>query len=247
MGFVVPLEDVSVHEKKQAKFECIITKDVSKVMWFRGSDIITPSPKYELIDDGKKHMLIINSCEFDDESQYSIEVLDQKSSARLTVEGMYGIAAQEDLNPSFCSLLTVGLTPTFCLLTSCIPGMRLKFTKPLQNQTQKEGCTALFELELTHENVPVVWYRNEVKLHVSRTVLTYVDGVKHSLEMRMLSLDDTCQIKAEAKGINSMAKLTVIGNEHLTSMSSDSCLQSSFLLCSPFHVTFPQGLYRLSG
>ena len=108
MGFVVPLEDVSVHEKKQAKFECIITKDVSKVMWFRGSDIITPSPKYELIDDGKKHMLIINSCEFDDESQYSIEVLDQKSSAQLTVEGMYGIAAQEDQKPSFCLLLGSG-------------------------------------------------------------------------------------------------------------------------------------------
>jgi hypothetical protein len=107
MGFVVPLEDVSVHEKKQAKFECIITKEVSKVMWFRRSDIITPSPKYELIDDGKKHMLIINSCEIDDESQYSIEVLDQKSCAQLTVEGMYGIAAQVDLNPSFSLLLGV--------------------------------------------------------------------------------------------------------------------------------------------
>jgi len=83
------------YEKKQAKFECIVPKDVSKVMWYRGSDIITPSPKYEIIDDGKKHMLIINSCEFDDESQYSIEVLGQKSSAQLTVEGKYWTAAQE--------------------------------------------------------------------------------------------------------------------------------------------------------
>jgi len=107
--------------------------------------------------------------------------------------------------------------------------MRLKFTKPLQNQTMKEGNTARFELELTHENVPVVWYRNEVKLHVSRTVLTYVDGMKHSLEMRMLSLDDTCQIKAEAKGIYSMAKLTVIGNSHLTSLSQKLL---TFLECS---------------
>lgn len=93
----------------------------------------------------------------------------------------------------------------------------------------KEGNTARFELELTHENVPVVWYRNEVKLHVSRTVLTYVDGMKHSLEMRMLSLDDTCQIKAEAKGIYSMAKLTVIGNSHLISLSQKLL---NFLECS---------------
>lgn len=87
MGFVDPLKDVSVPEKKQAKFECTLTKEVPKVMWFRGAEIVTPGPKYELIDDGLKHMLIINSCEFDDEAQYTIEVLGEKSSAQLRVEG----------------------------------------------------------------------------------------------------------------------------------------------------------------
>lgn len=87
MGFVDPLKDLSVPEKKQAKFECTITKEVPKVMWFRGTEIVTPGPKYEIIDDGLKHMLIINSCEFDDEAQYTIEVLGEKSSAQLQVEG----------------------------------------------------------------------------------------------------------------------------------------------------------------
>lgn len=87
MGFVDPLKDVSVPEKKQAKFECTVTKEVPKVMWFRGAEIVTPGPKYEIIDDGLKHMLIINSCEFDDEAQYTIEVLGEKSSAQLRVEG----------------------------------------------------------------------------------------------------------------------------------------------------------------
>lgn len=89
MGFVDLLKDVSVPEKKQAKFECSVTKEVSKVMWFRGVEIITPGPKYEIIDDGKKHMLIINNCEFEDEAQYTIEVLGQKSSAQLLVEGKW--------------------------------------------------------------------------------------------------------------------------------------------------------------
>lgn len=84
--------------------------------------------------------------------------------------------------------------------------------QPLQDQTVKEGKTAHFELELTHDNVPVLWYRNEVKLHVSRTVLMHAEGKRHRLEMRTVSLDDTCQIKAEAKGICSVAQLTVIGN-----------------------------------
>lgn len=89
MDFVVPLKDVSVPEKKQAKFECAITRDVAKAMWYRGSDIITPDTKYDIIADGKKHMLIINCCEFDDEDEYRIEVLGKESKARLTVEGRW--------------------------------------------------------------------------------------------------------------------------------------------------------------
>lgn len=101
--------------------------------------------------------------------------------------------------------------------------MRLGFVQQLQDQTVKEGKTARFELELTHDNVPVVWYRNEVKLHVSRSVLIHVEGKKHALEMRALSLDDTCQIKAEAKGSYSVAKLSVIGNH----MPSSPCFYIS--------------------
>ena len=91
MDFTVPLKDVSVPEKKQAMFECTITKDVPKVMWFKGSDTIgTSDKKYEIIDDGKKHMLVINNCEFDDEGIYSIEASGKKSTATLTVEGKCG-------------------------------------------------------------------------------------------------------------------------------------------------------------
>lgn len=80
----------------------------------------------------------------------------------------------------------------------------------------KEGKTAQFELELSHENMPVTWYKNDVKIHPSRTVLIHVDGKKHVLEIKEVTLDDTCQIKAEAKGIPSMANLTVIGKPRRT-------------------------------
>lgn len=90
---------------------------------------------------------------------------------------------------------------------------------PLQDQTEKEGNTARFELELSHENVPVTWYKNETKLHVSRTVLIYSRGKKHTLEIKELTLDDICQIKAEAKGIPSTANLTVLGNPYSVPLS----------------------------
>lgn len=80
----------------------------------------------------------------------------------------------------------------------------------------KEGKTAQFELELSHENMPVTWYKNDIKIHPSRTVLIHVDGKKHVLEIKEVTLDDTCQIKAEAKGIPSMANLTVIGKSRRT-------------------------------
>lgn len=75
----------------------------------------------------------------------------------------------------------------------------------------KEGKTARFELELSHDNIPVTWYKNDVKIHPSRTVAMYEDGKKHVLEIKEVTLDDTSQIKVEAKGILSMANLTVIG------------------------------------
>ncbi len=90
--------------------------------------------------------------------------------------------------------------------------MRLNFTSTLTDLTVKEGKTALFEFELSHENVDVTWYKNEIKVHPSRTVFTSVVGRKHTLEIKEVSLDDICLIKAEAKGISTMAKLLVIGN-----------------------------------
>lgn len=105
----------------------------------------------------------------------------------------------------------------------------------------KEGETARFELGLSHENIPVTWYKNDVKIHPSRTVVTHVDGKKHVLEMKEVTLDDTCQIKAEAKGIPSMANLTVIGKPRMSSFCpllvcllplSTAFVQLSMFVCS---------------
>lgn len=93
-----------------------------------------------------------------------------------------------------------------------IIGMRLKFISELKDQTVKETETARFDIELTHENVPVTWYKNEIRLHPSRTIIISFEEAKHVLEIKEVSLDDTCEIRAEAKGISTKAKLLVIGN-----------------------------------
>lgn len=92
-----------------------------------------------------------------------------------------------------------------------VAGIRLKFISPLKDQTVKEGETAHFDFELSHEKVPVTWYRNDKKLHTSRTVLISEEGKTHKLEIREVTLDDISQIKAEVKGLHTTANLKVLG------------------------------------
>uniref|UniRef100_A0A3B5RET8 Uncharacterized protein n=1 Tax=Xiphophorus maculatus TaxID=8083 RepID=A0A3B5RET8_XIPMA len=55
------------------------------------------------------------------------------------------------------------------VFTSCkcnfLSGIRLEFIKPIKDVTVKERETAEFSVELSHDKIPVVWYRNEVRLH----------------------------------------------------------------------------------
>lgn len=57
------------------------------MIWSKGPDIIKASDKFDIIVDGKKHILVINDSQFSDEGVYTAEVAGKKSSARLFVTG----------------------------------------------------------------------------------------------------------------------------------------------------------------
>lgn len=86
LDFAVPLKDVTVPEKRQARFECALTREAN-VIWSKGPDIIKAGDKFDIISDGKKHILVINDSAFDDEGEYTAEVEGKKTTAKLTVEG----------------------------------------------------------------------------------------------------------------------------------------------------------------
>lgn len=86
LDFAVPLKDVTVPERRQARFECVLTREAN-VIWSKGPDIIKSSDKFDIIADGKKHILVINDSHFDDEGVYTAEVDGKKTSARLFVTG----------------------------------------------------------------------------------------------------------------------------------------------------------------
>lgn len=97
------------------------------------------------------------------------------------------------------------------MLPACTVGIRLKFISPLEDQTVKEGETATFVCELSHEKMHVVWFKNDVKLHTTRTVLMSSEAKTYKLEMREVTLDDISQIRAQVKNLSSTANLKVLG------------------------------------
>lgn len=97
------------------------------------------------------------------------------------------------------------------IMHACIAGIRLKFISPLEDQTVKEGQTATFVCELSHEKMHAVWFKNDNKLHTTRTVLMSSEGKIHKLEMREVTLDDISQIKVQVKNLSSTANLKVLG------------------------------------
>lgn len=98
-------------------------------------------------------------------------------------------------------------------LTPCPPtaGIRLEFVKGIKDVTVKERETAEFSVELSHENIPVVWFKNDVRLHPGKAAHMTDRGAVHTLAFREVALDDTAMIKVEAMDKSVSAMLTVIG------------------------------------
>lgn len=90
-------------------------------------------------------------------------------------------------------------------------GIRLEFIKPIKDVTVKERETAEFSVELSHDKIPVVWYKNDIRLHPSKVVHMSEAGKVHTLAFKEVTIDDTSMIKVEAMGKTSEAMLTVLG------------------------------------
>uniref|UniRef100_H3DPY7 non-specific serine/threonine protein kinase n=1 Tax=Tetraodon nigroviridis TaxID=99883 RepID=H3DPY7_TETNG len=175
ISFITPLADVYVYEKDEARFELEISREPKNFRWLKGPQELVNDDKFELLVEGKKHILLIKSAKYEDEAKYTFEAEDKRTSGKLFIQGI-----------------------------------RLDFIKPIKDVTVKERETAEFSTELSHEKIPVVWYKNEVRLHPSKVVHITEDGKVHMLAFKELTVDDTSMIKVEAMGKSSEAMLTVL-------------------------------------
>ncbi|XP_053375347.1 obscurin-like [Mercenaria mercenaria] len=85
--FLQTLSDICIEDKSgSASFQCKINKVSVDVKWYHGSQILSPSEKYQLVDEGPIHILKIHNVVDKDEGTYHIVADGQTSSAMLNIE-----------------------------------------------------------------------------------------------------------------------------------------------------------------
>lgn len=87
--FTAQLSEQHVEEHKIACFKCDVNKEDVTVMWEKENLPIEPSNKHIIQQEGTSHTLVIKDCDKDDVAEYSVVVGDQKSSARLRLDGKF--------------------------------------------------------------------------------------------------------------------------------------------------------------
>lgn len=84
---VKPLRDKTVLARHKATLECTVSQSRGRVRWFRGDTEIFAGQKYEICNLDCYRTLVIHCVEPADEGLYTCDALDDRSTARLLVEG----------------------------------------------------------------------------------------------------------------------------------------------------------------
>ncbi|NXW40578.1 OBSL1 protein, partial [Nyctiprogne leucopyga] len=84
---VKPLRDKTVLARHKATLECTVSHARGRVRWFRGDTEIFAGDKYEICNLDCYRTLIIHRVSPEDEDSYTCDAFDDRSTARLLVEG----------------------------------------------------------------------------------------------------------------------------------------------------------------
>lgn len=87
VSFITPLSDVHVYEKDEARFELEVSREPATFHWFKGTQELENDDKFEIIQEGKRHTLVVRSARYSDEARYSFEAEDKRTSGKLIIEG----------------------------------------------------------------------------------------------------------------------------------------------------------------
>ncbi|XP_010767717.1 obscurin-like protein 1 [Notothenia coriiceps] len=87
VNIVKPLEDTTALEKTRVLLDCTVSNPRCSIRWYKGSNVILPSERFEICSEGCYRKLIMQQVALDDAGTYSVQVGEYTCSAKLTVEG----------------------------------------------------------------------------------------------------------------------------------------------------------------
>ncbi|XP_072542391.1 obscurin-like protein 1 [Salminus brasiliensis] len=95
VNIVKPLQDKTALEKSRVILDCTVSNPRCSIRWYKGSNVILPSERFEICSEGCYRKLVIQQVALEDEGTYSVQVGDYTCSARLTVEAQPVLMVQD--------------------------------------------------------------------------------------------------------------------------------------------------------
>ena len=92
-----PLADTEVKEKNELILTCEVNKLGKKPVWYLDDEEITPSDRVKPTSRGLLHKLTIQPAKPHDEGKYTVAFGDVKSSAEVTIQGMFRRSDKENI------------------------------------------------------------------------------------------------------------------------------------------------------
>ncbi|XP_017325480.2 obscurin isoform X6 [Ictalurus punctatus] len=95
VNIVKPLQDKMALEYTRVLLDCTVSNPRCSIRWYKGRNVILPSGRFEICSEGCYRRLVIQEVTLDDAGMYSVQVGENTSSARLTVEAQPILIVQE--------------------------------------------------------------------------------------------------------------------------------------------------------
>ena len=87
MVFQKELQSLEAVEGDQAILSCETSSTGGRVLWRKGSLLLTDGPKYSMERQGSTCILVVSQLRAEDSGEYTCETGDKQTTATLTVKG----------------------------------------------------------------------------------------------------------------------------------------------------------------
>ncbi|KAM9548630.1 obscurin-like protein 1 isoform 6-T6 [Guaruba guarouba] len=224
--FLRGLSDVRVRQGERAVLWCELCKARGDVVWRKDGRVLAPSPRRQVMVEGRERSLVLSHVEPEDAGEYCCESNDDQTLATLTVQGelcmrlgyhpgdpcAMGVMGKHSDGREGAGTLSSSAgwgSPLLCPNAVAVVPRVVEIITELQSLMVLEGEDATFKCLVSPEDVAVAWQLNGQPVVPGERLLVTRSGLCHSLHLRQCQLGDAGTVTANAEGLVSTARLSV--------------------------------------